>query len=153
MLTCQCQVKGSRFACQTRIWHRVNLWVPGKYFMQAGCQLHVNLDKSFTHQCHVKFICLRFGATVISSSHKFKWFCLKAYYYTWYIQKAVASGLRRRPAAARLLGLWVRIALSEWMFISCECCVLSGRGLCVGLITPPGESPSVYVSLNVIRQN
>ena len=27
-----------------------------------------------------------------------------------------------------------------WMFVCCECCVLSGRDLCVGLITRPGES-------------
>ena len=27
-----------------------------------------------------------------------------------------------------------------WMSVSCECCVLSGRGLCVGLITRPEES-------------
>jgi hypothetical protein len=26
------------------------------------------------------------------------------------------------------------------MFICCECCVLSGRGLCDGLITRPEES-------------
>ena len=39
-------------------------------------------------------------------------------------------GLRRESAAARLLKLWV----------CCEFCVLSGRGLCVGLITRPGES-------------
>jgi hypothetical protein len=26
------------------------------------------------------------------------------------------------------------------MFVCCECCVLSGRGLCDGLITRPGES-------------
>ena len=26
------------------------------------------------------------------------------------------------------------------MSISCDCCVLSGRGLCVGLITSPEES-------------
>ena len=26
------------------------------------------------------------------------------------------------------------------MFVYCECCVFSGRGLCVGLITPPEES-------------
>jgi len=30
-----------------------------------------------------------------------------------------------------------------WMFFSCECCVLSGRGLCDGLITCPG-SPIEY---------
>jgi hypothetical protein len=27
-----------------------------------------------------------------------------------------------------------------WMFVSCECCVLSGRGLCDELITRPEES-------------
>jgi len=26
------------------------------------------------------------------------------------------------------------------MFVSCGCCVLSGRGLCVGLITRPEET-------------
>ena len=27
-----------------------------------------------------------------------------------------------------------------WMSVCCECCVLSGRGLCDGLITRPEES-------------
>jgi hypothetical protein len=44
-------------------------------------------------------------------------------------------GLRRRFTAARPLRLWVRIPPEAWMFVSCECCVLSGRGLCDGLIT------------------
>jgi hypothetical protein len=48
--------------------------------------------------------------------------------------------LRRRSSAARLLRLWVRIPLGAWMFVCYECCVLSGRGLCVGLITRPEES-------------
>jgi hypothetical protein len=48
------------------------------------------------------------------------------------------------PAAARLLGLWVRIPSRVWMSLSCECCVLSGRGLCVGLITRPEESYRVW---------
>jgi hypothetical protein len=30
------------------------------------------------------------------------------------------------------------------MSVCCECCVLSGRGLCVGLITRPGESYRVW---------
>jgi hypothetical protein len=37
-------------------------------------------------------------------------------------------GRRRGSAAARLLGLWVRDPPEE-------CCVLSGRSFCVGLIT------------------
>jgi hypothetical protein len=39
-----------------------------------------------------------------------------------------------------LLGLWVRIPPQEWMSVSCECCVLSSRGLCIGLITRPEKS-------------
>jgi len=31
-----------------------------------------------------------------------------------------------------------------WVPVSCECCVLSGRGLCVGLITRPEESNGMY---------
>ena len=49
-------------------------------------------------------------------------------------------GLRRGSAAIRLLGLWVRMPQGTWMSVSCECCVLSGRRLCVGLITRPEES-------------
>jgi len=39
-------------------------------------------------------------------------------------------GLRRRSAAARLLKSWLRVPPGTWMFVCCECCVLSGRGLC-----------------------
>ena len=49
-------------------------------------------------------------------------------------------GLRRRSAAARLLRSWVRISLGAWKFVCCECCMLSGRGLCDELITRPEES-------------
>ena len=49
-------------------------------------------------------------------------------------------GLRRRSSVARLLRSWVRIPPGAWMFVCCECCVLSGRGLCDGLITRPEES-------------
>ena len=49
-------------------------------------------------------------------------------------------GLKRRSAAARLLRLWVRIPPEAWTFVSCECCVFSGRGLCDELITRTEES-------------
>ena len=49
-------------------------------------------------------------------------------------------GLGRRSAAARLLRSWVRIPPGAWVFFCCECCVLSGRGLCDELITRPKES-------------
>ena len=49
-------------------------------------------------------------------------------------------GLRRRSTAARLLRSWVRIPPEAWMSVCCECCVLSGTGLCDELITRPEES-------------
>ena len=49
-------------------------------------------------------------------------------------------GLRRRSTAARLMRSWVRIPPWAWMFVCCECCVLSGRGLCDELITRAEES-------------
>jgi hypothetical protein len=48
--------------------------------------------------------------------------------------------LRHGSATARLLWLQVRITPGAWMFVSYECRVLSGRGLCDGLITGPEES-------------
>ena len=45
-----------------------------------------------------------------------------------------------QSTATRLLGLRVRIPPGAWISICCECCVLPGRGLCVGLITYPEES-------------
>jgi hypothetical protein len=53
-------------------------------------------------------------------------------------------GLRRGSAAARLLGLWVRILPGGWLSGCCDCCVLSSTGLCVGLITRQEESYSVW---------
>ena len=49
-------------------------------------------------------------------------------------------GLRHRSTAAHLLRSWVRIPPGVWTFVCCECCVLSGRGLCDELITSPEES-------------
>jgi hypothetical protein len=60
-------------------------------------------------------------------------------------------GLRRGSAAVRLLGLRVRIPLEAWMSVCCECCALSGRGLCVGLVPRPEESYRVWcVQMSVI---
>ena len=48
-----------------------------------------------------------------------------------------SRGLRRGSVALVLLGLRVRILPVAWISFYCECCVLSGRGLCFGLITYP----------------
>jgi len=49
-------------------------------------------------------------------------------------QIPVAARSKAWSMAARLLGLWVRILMGKWMSAGCECCVLSGRDLCDGLI-------------------
>ena len=56
----------------------------------------------------------------------------------------IPRGLRRRSAAARLLRSWVRILPGAWIFVCCECCVLSGRGLCDEVITRPEESYQLW---------
>ena len=53
--------------------------------------------------------------------------------------------LRHKSAAARLLGMRVRIPPRVWESLSCECCLLSGRGLCFGLITRPESPIDVFV--------
>jgi hypothetical protein len=52
--------------------------------------------------------------------------------------------LRRGSAAVRLLRSRVRVPPGALISVSFECCVLSGRGLCVGLITRPEESYRVW---------
>jgi hypothetical protein len=47
--------------------------------------------------------------------------------------------LRCRSAADRLLRSWVQITPWAWIFVCCECRVLSGRGLWHVLITRPEE--------------
>jgi len=49
-------------------------------------------------------------------------------------------GLRSGFVAARLLGLRIRIPPETWKSVSCDCCVLTGTRLCVGLITIPMQS-------------
>ena len=62
------------------------------------------------------------------------------YFYYCFRRSRWPSGQRSRSAADRLLRLWVRTPPGTWKFVCSECCVLSVRGLCVGLITRPEES-------------
>jgi hypothetical protein len=55
--------------------------------------------------------------------------------------------------AARFLELRVRIPPAEGMFVSCECCVLSGRGLYNGPITIRGVLPSFFPTEFEKRKN
>jgi hypothetical protein len=45
--------------------------------------------------------------------------------------------------------LWVRIPPRLCMSVSCECCVLSGRGLCDELVPRPEESYRLWCVSNV----
>jgi len=56
------------------------------------------------------------------------------------LDKTEKTHILCRSSAAHLLRLWVRIPPRSWVFVCCECCVLSGTGLCDGLITRPEES-------------
>jgi hypothetical protein len=55
-----------------------------------------------------------------------------------------SRGLSRGSSAARLLGLRVRVPPGAWIYVCCECSVLSGRGICDELITRPEESYRVW---------
>jgi hypothetical protein len=62
-------------------------------------------------------------------------------YHRCYIGRSqLPRGLMRDSAAARLLGLRVRIQPGTSMSVFFECCVLSGRGFCDELISSPEES-------------
>ena len=49
-------------------------------------------------------------------------------------------GLKHGSAVARLWDSGFESCRWAWMSVCCECCVLSGRGLCNELITRPEES-------------
>ena len=53
---------------------------------------------------------------------------------------SVTSNDYKSRLTLRLLRSWVRIPPGAWIFVCCECRVLSGRGLCDELITRPEES-------------
>jgi hypothetical protein len=66
------------------------------------------------------------GMTSHSKIAQFNWECI--------------APLRRVSATARLLGFGFESRRGYGCLSVCECCELSGTGLCVGLITRPEES-------------
>ena len=93
------------------------------------CQFHVKYGTFFIFKSRYLIKRLQNKAAV----------CIFTNYYS-NCRSQWPCGLRRRSATARLLRLWVRISPGAWMFVCCECCGLSGRGLCDELITRPEES-------------
>ena len=81
---------------------------------------------------------------LIISQHFFNYVVLRLYELLYLVISLLCRsqwprGLRRMSSTARLLRFWVRISPGAWMFVCCECCVLSGRDICDGLITRTGE--------------
>ena len=89
---------------------------------------HVSITKWHTHVHRLTYNMKYFVLNYIRRRSRFQWSCC----------------LMRGSTAGRFLGLQVRIPPGVWMSISYECCVLSGRGLCDGLITRPEESYRVW---------
>jgi len=69
--------------------------------------------------------------------------CKIKYNFTTYLLRMRPRGLRRGSEAARLVGLWARIPPGACMSVSSKCCVLSGIGSCIRLITRPQEACSL----------
>jgi hypothetical protein len=68
--------------------------------------------------------------------------CDRPYYYPTYEKfcSAVKDSVFRKTQDLSRLRSWVRIPRGAWLFVCCECRVLSGRGLCDELITRLEES-------------
>jgi hypothetical protein len=77
---------------------------------------------------------------IVAFMHVYIYIYIYIYIYCLFLLTYWPRGLRRRSVAARLLRSWVRTPLGAWIFVCCDCCVLSVRGLCDELITRSKES-------------
>jgi len=65
-------------------------------------------------------------------------------FYSYTLGIGVPVPVAARSTAARLLKLWFRNPPGACMFVSCECCVWLGRGLCDELIIRSDESYQMW---------
>jgi len=107
---------------------RLNIWPSSLRHRRYSCQIFIE----FTQLCDICSV-----TNITARKIMFKLFMFSIHLYC---RSQWPRCLKRRSAAARLLRLWVRIPPEAWMFVCCECCVLSGRGLCDELITRLEES-------------
>jgi len=82
------------------------------------------------------YFCFSMATVAMWKRHHVKFY----EHYPSFFRSQWPRSLRRRSAAARLLRSWVRNPPGAWMFVCCECCVLSGRVLCDELIIRLEES-------------
>jgi len=80
-----------------------------------------NINVSYSH---VVVLCFLFGTDSTLYCSRSQW----------------RRGLRGGSTAPRLLGFWFRISPGAWISVCVESCLLSGRGICDGLITRSEKS-------------
>jgi hypothetical protein len=131
----------------------IRLYLLGNWRFTAKCLLKAPPDVApnnstlCTHSTSTYIVWFS-QVTVVFSMHSIKPLacmiemkcCMWGRYWTYISRSQCPRGLRPRSAAARLLKSWVRFPPWTWKFVCWEYCVLSGRGLCDGLITRPYES-------------
>jgi hypothetical protein len=116
----------------------VMVWYLGRKYTGCGIQAIYTVKPRYSATvCLLQFVALYRGLTYIVHILHIMYYI---FIYCVIIRSVWARGIRLRFEAARLLRLWFRIPPRAWMFVCCECCVLSGTGLCEGLITLPEES-------------
>ena len=110
--------------CATR-----NIWYNFIFFFFHSCTVqHLDTIKVFIYQLQHK-----------SCFKRILKFALKQLLHV-SVQSPSSGSVLFELAKVIVLRLWVRIPPGAWIFVCCECCVLSGRGLCDGLITRSEES-------------
>ena len=124
-----CDWRSTCYLLITALYHLIYCWLnPLKAELNPICYLLALLGAH--HFLHVSRI--RVKSLTLRQ--------LMSYVYGAPILDVSRSHTGERPAAAHLLRSWVRIPTGAWIFVCCECRVLSGRGLCDELITRPEES-------------
>ena len=111
--------------CQTRRTYALYSWY--QYFTLVAVKSGVCIGMVLYYPLQPSYLCCSIE------------FYLLFYYIYVFCRSQWPRGLRRRSSAARLLRSWFPIPPGSWTCVCCECCVLSGRGLCDGLITRPEE--------------
>ena len=102
----------------------------------------MNLTRKYQIEEHTQFVCLENEERFLYISNNLTLILIVTKIHMH--RSHWPRNVRRGSTTSRLLGIWVRIPQGGWMFFSCEYCVLSGRGLCVELITRPEESYRVW---------
>jgi len=120
-------------------WAPGLVWKGADYFAPTGIR---SPDRP-AHSTLLYQLCYRCPNIILKAEISVQLSCMKSQY-QW------PHSLGYGSAATQLLGLRVRIPPGVWISVSYECCVLSGTGLCMRLITHPEKSYRVH-NLSVIK--